>query len=112
MYGKTASSGVESMNRANDEARGKNAVDPLNAALVILKKEGNRFLRGQSNAHKVSRFSNSILTPKGSAIMEDIFAKCDPSIYGMQMTDLSDSHKFVISKKSTATREYIVVLPR
>jgi hypothetical protein len=41
MYGKTASSGVESMNRANDEARGKNAIDPLNAALVILKKEGN-----------------------------------------------------------------------
>jgi hypothetical protein len=43
MYGKTASSGVESMNRVNDEARGKNAVGPLNAALVILKKEGNRF---------------------------------------------------------------------
>jgi hypothetical protein len=40
MYEKTASSGIESMNRANDEARGKNAVDPLNAALVILKKEG------------------------------------------------------------------------
>ncbi len=39
MYGKTASSGVESMNRANDEVRGKNAVDPLNAALIILKKE-------------------------------------------------------------------------
>ncbi len=71
MYGKTASSGVESMNRANDEARGKNAVDPLNAALVILKKEGIQFLRGQSDAHKVSRFLNSILTPKGNAIMED-----------------------------------------
>ncbi len=40
MYGKTASSGVESMNRANNEARGKNGVNPLNAALVILKKEG------------------------------------------------------------------------
>jgi hypothetical protein len=44
--------------------------------------------------------------------MEEIFAKCDPSIYPMQMTDLPDSHKFVISKKSTATREYIVVLPK
>jgi len=40
MYGLTASSGVESMNRANDDARGKNAVDPLNAALIIIKKEG------------------------------------------------------------------------
>jgi len=28
------------------------------------------------------------------------------------MTDFLDSHKFVISKKSTATREYIVVLPK
>ncbi len=28
------------------------------------------------------------------------------------MTDLPDSNKFVISKKSTATREYIVVLPK
>jgi hypothetical protein len=29
------------MNQANDKARGKNAANPLNAALVILKKEGN-----------------------------------------------------------------------
>jgi hypothetical protein len=40
MYGKTTSSGVESMNQANNEARAKNAADPLNAAFVILKKEG------------------------------------------------------------------------
>ena len=40
MYGLTSSSGIESMNRANNEARGKNAVDPLNAALAIHKKEG------------------------------------------------------------------------
>ncbi len=112
MYGLTSSSGVESMNRANDDARGKNAVDPLNAALIIIKKEGHRFLRGQKDAHKVSRFSNSLLTKKGMAIMELIFAKCDPTIYRMQMTVLLDCHKFVISKKSAATREYIVILPK
>jgi len=112
MYRLTASSGVESMNQSNDEARGKNAANPLNAALVILKKEGTRFLQGQSDAHKVSRFSNCLLTPKGLAIMEEIFVKCDPSIYRMQMTDLLDSHKFVISKKSTTMREYIIVLPK
>ena len=112
MYGLTSSSGVESMNRANDDARGKNAVDPLNAALIIIKKEGHRFLRGQKDAHKVSRFSNSLLTKKGMAIMELIFAKCDPTIYRMQMTVLLDCHKFVISKRSAATREYIVILPK
>jgi len=103
---------VESMNRANDEARGKNVVDPLNAALVVLKKEGHRFLQGQSDAHKVSRFSNCLLTPKGIAIMEEIFVKCDPSMYRMQMTNLPDSHRFVISKKSMTMRECIVILPK
>ncbi len=39
-YGKTASSGVERMNQANNAARAKNAVNPLNTAPVILKKEG------------------------------------------------------------------------
>jgi len=100
------------MNRANDEARGKNVVDPLNAALVVLKKEGHRFLQGQSDAHKVSRFSNCLLTPKGIAIMEEIFVKCDPSMYRMQMTNLPDSHRFVISKKSMTMRECIVILPK
>jgi hypothetical protein len=112
MYRKTASSGIESMNQANNEARGKNAVNPLNAALLILRKEGHRFLQGQSDTHKVSRFSNCLLTPKGIAIMEEIFVKCDPSIYRMQMTNHPIYHKFVISKKSTAMREYIVILPK
>jgi hypothetical protein len=39
MYGKTASSCVESMNRANDDIRQRTAVDILNAALILLKKE-------------------------------------------------------------------------
>jgi hypothetical protein len=38
MYGKTVSSGIESMNQANDDARAKNTVDPLNTALVILRR--------------------------------------------------------------------------
>ncbi len=40
MHGKTASSGVKSMNRANNNVRGRTAVDVLNAALILLKKEG------------------------------------------------------------------------
>ena len=49
---------------------------------------------------------------KGVAIMEEMFVKCDSFIYRMQMTDHLDYHKFVISKKSMAMREYIVVLPK
>jgi hypothetical protein len=39
MYGKSASSGVEAMNRANEDIRQKTAVDMLNATMIILKKE-------------------------------------------------------------------------
>jgi hypothetical protein len=44
MYGQSASSGVESMNRANKPlVREKTAVDPLNAAILLLQLEGGRF---------------------------------------------------------------------
>jgi hypothetical protein len=39
MYGKTASSGVEAMNHANDSIRRQTAIDILNAALLLIKKE-------------------------------------------------------------------------
>jgi hypothetical protein len=43
MYGKSASSGVESMNHANKNVHEKTAVDMLNAAILLLNMEGNRF---------------------------------------------------------------------
>jgi hypothetical protein len=43
MYSKSASSGVESMNRANNLARQKMAVDILNALILLIKLEGSRF---------------------------------------------------------------------
>jgi hypothetical protein len=39
MYGKTASSGVNGMNRANDSIQRQTAINNLNAALVFIKKE-------------------------------------------------------------------------
>ncbi len=81
MYGKTASSGVKSMNQANNDVRQLLAMDIRNAALVLIKKEGVRFLRGQSDAHKRTTWSESLLTPRGLILMEEIFNKCDPSIY-------------------------------
>jgi hypothetical protein len=39
MYGKSASSGVEAMNRANEDIHQKTSVDILNATLILLKKE-------------------------------------------------------------------------
>jgi hypothetical protein len=47
MFGKTASSGVKSMNRANEDVRKRTAIDLLNAAIILIKKEGVRFKRGR-----------------------------------------------------------------
>jgi hypothetical protein len=42
MYRKSASSGLEWMNRANDDIRQRTVVDILKAGLILLKKESNR----------------------------------------------------------------------
>ncbi len=39
MYGRSASSGVDAMNRANKNVREKTAVDMLNAAILLLNME-------------------------------------------------------------------------
>ncbi len=50
MYGKSASSGVDTMNRANEDIRQKTAVDILNATLILLKKESTRYNKQQNLA--------------------------------------------------------------
>ncbi len=50
MYGKSAFSGVEAMNRANEDIRQKTAVDILNAILILLKKESTRYNKQQNLA--------------------------------------------------------------
>jgi hypothetical protein len=42
MYGKNASSGIEAVNRANEDICKKTAVDILNATLILLEKESTR----------------------------------------------------------------------
>jgi hypothetical protein len=43
MYGKSASLGVEAMNRANKDIYQKTAVDILNATMILLKKESTQY---------------------------------------------------------------------
>ncbi len=61
MYGKSASSGVEAMNRANEDIREKTAVDILNATLILLKKKSTRYNKQQELAWNHAH----VLTPKG-----------------------------------------------
>jgi hypothetical protein len=69
MYSKTASSGVEAENRANEDIHHRTAVDILNATLISLKKESTRYDKQQNLALNHAQ----ILTPKGMELMEEAF---------------------------------------
>jgi len=69
MYGKSVSSGVEAMNRANKLVREKTAVDPLNAAILLPQLEGDRF-----NKWKLIAWATDMpLAPKGMDLMKEAF---------------------------------------
>jgi hypothetical protein len=70
MYGKSASSGIESMNRANKHfVWMKTAVHILNTSLLLLNLEGERFNSGKEKAWNWDQ----PLTPKRMDIMRDVF---------------------------------------
>jgi hypothetical protein len=50
MYQRSASSAVESMNAVNKEMRARTAVDALNATLLLIRLECNRFKRMKQEA--------------------------------------------------------------
>ena len=60
MNGASASSGDESMNRANINVRQKTAVDALNAMLVLLKGDSDRFEKNKKQAWERTQ----LLTPR------------------------------------------------
>jgi hypothetical protein len=64
MYGKTASRGIEAMNRANESIQRQTAINILNAALLLSKKESEGFERSKSDAWKKKVWSEEKpLTP-------------------------------------------------
>jgi hypothetical protein len=108
MYGKTASSGVESMNRANEDIRQRMAVDIFNAALILLKKESNRY----DKAHNQAWNHAQILTPKGMELMEEAFKKLNVQEFKFHLAENKHHHTALVSKKSTREREYTVIIPK
>jgi hypothetical protein len=69
MYGKSASLGVEAMNRANEDIRQKTAVDILNATLILLKKKNTWYNKQQELAWNHAH----VPTPKGIELMDEAF---------------------------------------
>ncbi len=108
MYGKSASFGVEAMNRANEDIHQKTAVNILSATLILLKKESTRYDKQQNLAWNHARVS----TPKGMELMEEAFNNVDVQDFKVHLTENENEHAAIVSKKSTSHREYSVKLPK
>jgi hypothetical protein len=108
MYGKSLSSGVEEMNRVNEDICQKTAVDILNATLILLKKESTQYNKQQSLAWNHAH----VLTPKGMELMEEAFNNVNVQDFKVHLTENKNNHTAIVSKKSTSHREYSVNLPK
>jgi hypothetical protein len=108
MYGRSASSGVESMNRANKLVRLKTSVDMLNAAVLLLQLEGKRFHKWKANAWAC----DTPFTPRGMQIMKDVFENVTVTDYRLRVIPNETMYSASVSKNTTGARVYHVNLPR
>ncbi len=108
MYDKTASSGVEAMNRASEDIHHRTAVDILNATLILLKKESTRYDKACNLAWNHAQ----ILTPKGMELMEEAFQDANVQDFKVHMAENDNHHTAIVSKKSTSEREYTMIIPK
>jgi len=107
MYGKSASSGVESMNNANQVAWQKTTVDVLNAVILLLKLEAERFGFYQRQAWE----REEILTDKGMRLMEECFDGVKAAEYQMNMVAFEGGHRATVNKASVNAKRFTVVIP-
>ncbi len=96
------------MNRANEDIHQRIAVDILNAALILLKKESTRY----EKAHNQAWNHSQQLTPKGMVLMDEVLKKVNLLEFKINLTDNKDHHAAVVSKKSASKREYTVIIPK
>jgi hypothetical protein len=77
MYTRSSSSTAEAMNAANFAARARTAVDPVNAVMLLLKLEVERYNKQLQKAWRHTK----ILTPHGHDLSLKIFAKVNQQDY-------------------------------
>ncbi len=84
MYQRSALSAVESMNTANKEMRARTAVDTLNATLLLIRLECNRFLRMKQEAWG----DDSFLNPPGKDEYDSTYTDLFPHHYSYFVSDV------------------------
>jgi hypothetical protein len=108
MNGKLASSGIESMNRANINVPKKTAVDALNAMLVLLKGDSDRFEKYKKHAWERTQ----LLTPRGMTEMEEAYKDVNQREYRLDVTEVENGHVAKVSKTNANEKQFVVFIPK
>jgi hypothetical protein len=107
MFGSSASSGMESMNRANMSIRQKTAVDALNAKINLIKMDSVRYDKFKNEAW----VRTLLLTPRGMIEMEETFKDVDQRQYQMDLSEVDGGHVAQVSKTTVGSKVFTVFIP-
>jgi len=96
------------MNRANTYARQKTAVDPLNAMMVLLKADSQRFEKYKKQAWDRTQ----LLTPRGMTEMEEAFKDVNHREYRLEVSEVTDGHVAKVSRITAKAKQFTVFVPK
>jgi len=109
MYFRSSSGTAESMNMANKEMRARTAVDLLNACILLIKLEVNRFYKMKKEVWG----GTSILTPRGKEEYESTFTNLHPRHFSFRLKDDDDTWEVRVKRINVpGKREETVTIPK
>jgi hypothetical protein len=109
MHGLSASSGVESMNRANKNGvRDSTAVDAVNGALRLVRLEALRY----DKYMKLAWAHELPLTPKGMEVMESVFADVVPAHYTRDVQEMNTYYHCTVCRIAGGGVVYTITIPK
>ncbi len=94
------------MNRANNLARQRMAVDILNALIILIKLEGSKFVYYKQKAWE----RDEILTNHGLELIEEAFQDVNQMEWRINIVKCDNFHRITVSRM-TSTKEYKVIIP-
>jgi len=100
MYQHTASSAVESMNRANERVRDRTAVDPINSLILLIKFEGMRFKKQRDNAWTCAEE----LMPHGKKLASDAFQRVNVRDYDIEIATEAYTYCCVVNRLTSSNK--------
>ena len=107
MYHRTSSAAVESMNAANKEIHQRTAVDLLNASILLIRLECNRFNKMKELAWR----SDNKLTPRGEEECNETFEGIVYRNFHILNDEKEDRFEFAVSRRCQPNKIFNVVIP-